>query len=109
MPDRVERTRILVGTTGELNDGDAKLVPLATPIVLFKSAGRIFATDQFCTHEDAPLADAWVHDDCSIECPWHGARFDLSTGAALSAPAIRPLRTHPVMIEGDEIYVMLEE
>jgi nitrite reductase/ring-hydroxylating ferredoxin subunit len=43
-----------------------------------------------------------------IECPRHGARFDVCTGAVLRMPAAAPLRTFPTRVEGNEIYVAVE-
>jgi 3-phenylpropionate/trans-cinnamate dioxygenase ferredoxin subunit len=38
-------------------------------------------------------------------CPRHGAYFDVTTGAALTLPAIMPVRTYPLRVEGDEIFL----
>ena len=55
---------------------------------------RIVAFEDLCTHEAVPLLDGDV-EGTEIRCPFHGARFCLLTGAALSRPAIAPLRTFP--------------
>jgi 3-phenylpropionate/trans-cinnamate dioxygenase ferredoxin subunit len=44
-------------------------------------------------------------DGCVIECPRHGARFDIATGQALSMPAVVPLPVYNLKVEGDEIKV----
>lgn len=44
-------------------------------------------------------------DECRIECPRHGAYFDVTTGAALTLPAIVPLRTYAVRLDGDSIFI----
>ncbi len=49
------------------------------PLVLIKSAGEIFALDEFCTHEDVSLADGEIYDH-TVECWLHGSCFDLRTG-----------------------------
>ncbi|MBA3470611.1 MAG: non-heme iron oxygenase ferredoxin subunit [Herpetosiphonaceae bacterium] len=77
-------------------------------IGLFNCAGTIYATDNICTHAYAELHEGTIDaDDCSIECPLHGARFDLATGRALSLPAIMPVQIYAVRIEGDDIQVAL--
>jgi 3-phenylpropionate/trans-cinnamate dioxygenase ferredoxin subunit len=43
-----------------------------------------------------------------IECPRHGARFDVATGRATRLPAIQPVRTYPVRVEGGMIKVEVE-
>jgi 3-phenylpropionate/trans-cinnamate dioxygenase ferredoxin subunit len=44
-----------------------------------------------------------------IACPRHGAKFDIRTGAALTMPARKPTRSHPVEVRGDEVFVKVEE
>lgn len=67
-------------------------------------AGRLYALDDTCTHEEASLADGFIEEE-RIECPRHGAQFDLASGRALSLPALESLRTYEVKVENGEIYV----
>jgi len=76
-------------------------------IAVVKSEGRIYAVSDTCTHEEASLSAGFVEGEV-IECPRHGAQYDIRTGEALSFPAISPLRTYEVKIEGDEILIGLE-
>jgi len=62
------------------------------------------AIDDTCTHDDGPLADGWL-EGTAIECPRHGARFDVRTGKVLALPAAVPINTYPVKVEGNEIKV----
>ncbi len=66
----------------------------------------IYAIDDVCTHDGGPL-DQGKLDGKEIECPRHGARFDVTTGRALCLPAVRPVRTYPVRIEGGEVEIDL--
>lgn len=66
-----------------------------------------YATDDACTHEDVSLADGTLEDKI-VTCPKHGAKFDISTGETKALPAILPLKTYAVEIEGDNIYIILE-
>ena len=63
-----------------------------------------YATDGFCTHEQAHLADGLVLDNI-IECPKHNGRFDYRTGEAKRAPACVDLRTYPVKIENGKVLI----
>ena len=56
--------------------------------------------DDTCTHERCSLGDGWLEDGV-VECPCHGATFDVRTGAALTLPATRPLRVYPVRTTPD--------
>ena len=63
-----------------------------------------FAIDDVCTHDGGPLGEGYV-EDCQIECPRHGARFDLKTGKAVTLPAVMPVNAYPVRVEGDDVQV----
>jgi 3-phenylpropionate/trans-cinnamate dioxygenase ferredoxin subunit len=70
-------------------------------------AGAFYAIDDLCTHDFGSL-DQGELDDGEIECPRHGARFDVRTGAATQMPAFQPVATHDVRVEGDTVQVGVE-
>ena len=74
------------------------------PVCLYSLAGRIYATHDTCTHEEASLADGFIEGDC-IECPLHQALFHIPTGEVRSAPATRPLRVYPVKLVEGHVHV----
>jgi 3-phenylpropionate/trans-cinnamate dioxygenase ferredoxin subunit len=75
------------------------------PVAVFHTDdGEVFAIDDTCTHQDASLADGWL-EGCRVECPLHASTFDLRTGEVDAPPARRGVRTHRVVVEGDEIWV----
>jgi 3-phenylpropionate/trans-cinnamate dioxygenase ferredoxin component len=77
-------------------------------IAIFRVGEEIYATDNICTHEEADLTDGWFEpDDCAVECPLHGARFDIRSGQALSLPAYLPVAVYPVRVEEGEVWVDL--
>jgi 3-phenylpropionate/trans-cinnamate dioxygenase ferredoxin component len=76
-------------------------------IVLARWDGEIFALEDRCSHQDFPLSSGEVEDG-KIECIFHGAKFDLRTGKAVRLPAIAPVRTFPVEIRGDGIFIQVE-
>ena len=69
--------------------------------------GAFYAIDDLCTHDGGSL-DQGELDDAEIECPRHGARFDVRTGAAVQLPAFQPVETHAVRVDGDDIQVEVE-
>ena len=73
-------------------------------LAVFNIDGNYFAVDGECTHRGAPLAEG-ACTGAVVECPWHGARFDLVSGAHLSPPAPRGLTTYKVQVVGDEVQV----
>jgi 3-phenylpropionate/trans-cinnamate dioxygenase ferredoxin subunit len=73
-------------------------------VAVWNVAGEFYATSDVCSHEETPLTagDLW---DTVIECPLHGAQFDVTTGEVLSLPAIFPIPTYPVKVEDGTVYV----
>jgi 3-phenylpropionate/trans-cinnamate dioxygenase ferredoxin component len=76
------------------------------PVAVFSVEGKYFAISDVCTHEWARLSDGEVDGEI-VTCPLHGACFSLSTGEALSLPAIDPVETFAVVVQGDDIFVEL--
>lgn len=97
---------VKVAEVGDLEPGRALEVHAnGTSICLAVTAeGALYALRNNCSHKDFPLTDGEVEDG-TIECAWHGARFDLASGQPLSLPAIRPVKTYEVRVEGDDILV----
>jgi 3-phenylpropionate/trans-cinnamate dioxygenase ferredoxin subunit len=73
-------------------------------IALCNVNGRFYAIDDVCTHDGASL-DQGTLDGELVECPRHGAKFDVTSGRAVVLPAIRPVKTYAVQIEGDDVKV----
>ncbi len=66
--------------------------------------GEVYAIDDICSHADVSLSEGDVVG-CEIECWAHGSRFDVRTGAPDVLPAMIPIRTYPVRIDGDDVLV----
>ncbi len=84
------------------------LPPGATRIVewedleigVFNCDGEILAIEDRCSHDNGTLADGEVdQQSCTVECPRHGALFDLRTGRPKTLPAYVPVDTFPVLVE----------
>jgi len=73
-------------------------------ILLCNAGGQIYAIEDVCTHDGGPLDQGELEGEC-IVCPRHGATFDVRTGDALTLPAVVPVMTFPVSIEGDDVFV----
>jgi 3-phenylpropionate/trans-cinnamate dioxygenase ferredoxin component len=97
---------IKVCAVADLPEGEGLRVELPEPIAVFNVAGEFYAIDDTCTHQDASLADGYLEDDCTVECPLHASCFDLRTGAVSGPPAKQPVRTHPVVVEDGTIFVV---
>ena len=94
-----------VAKTSEIPVGQLKPVRVqGKSLLICHAAEGFFAVDDTCTHDDGPLADGWLEGD-AIECPRHGARFDVTSGKVLCLPAAVPIHSYPVLVEGDEVKV----
>jgi nitrite reductase/ring-hydroxylating ferredoxin subunit len=74
---------------GHLAGGEIQVEGTKLPIVLLKRGSRILALGGRCSHVGGPLPEGKLIDGC-VECPWHGSRFDLETGAVRQGPAAYP-------------------
>jgi 3-phenylpropionate/trans-cinnamate dioxygenase ferredoxin subunit len=93
------------GKAGELRPGTMKRIDIrGRRILLANVAGRLYAVDDTCTHEEASLSAGVLKGEL-VKCPLHNSRFNVRTGEALEEPAEEPLRTYPVREEGGRILV----
>jgi len=76
-------------------------------IALCNVEGTFYAIDDVCTHDGGPLDQGEI-DGHQIECPRHGARFDVRNGRALTLPAVRPVRSYPVQVEDGVVKVGID-
>ena len=75
-------------------------------VALYTVSDEVFATDNLCTHGNARLCDGFLEGH-EIECPLHQGRFDVRDGRALCAPLTEALRSYPVRIERNKVFVQL--
>jgi len=90
------RSELLPGEFKLVYDGDV-------PIALYNIDGELYAIEDVCTHDGGELAGGELHGH-EIECPRHGARFDVRTGAVRCPPAYEPIATFPVKIENGDVF-----
>ncbi len=96
---------VTVAKVGEIPEGGVKIVRVEDELLaIFHVEGAYYALNDVCTHDGGPLAEGPLEGHV-IECPRHGARFDIRTGAVLCMPATAPVPTHDTRVVGDEIQV----
>ena len=101
---------LVVGSADELNPGDEPIVVEINRrwVAIYNIEGEFYAIEDRCTHDDGPLAEGEVRG-CIVECPRHGAQFDIRTGAALSGPAgTVDVPTYPVKVEDGQLMIGTE-
>jgi 3-phenylpropionate/trans-cinnamate dioxygenase ferredoxin subunit len=102
-------TYVRVAADGDVRPGRARAVEAGARCMLLCNVdGVIYAVADVCTHDRGPLGEGRLRGN-AIECPRHGARFDVRDGSVLTPPAIRPLPTFPVRVLDGRIEVALPE
>src|SRR5262245_37498352 len=105
--DPAKADYIAVATTAELPNGARKLLEIdGKPLAVFNIAGAFYAIADICSHDDGPVAEGDL-EGYEIECPRHGARFDVRNGKVLSFPAIVDIPAYPVKVVDGEVLVGL--
>jgi naphthalene 1,2-dioxygenase system ferredoxin subunit len=96
-----------VAAEAELFEGAGIAVaPEGHDIAIFKVEEGVYAIDNICTHGHARLCDGFV-DGNMVECPFHQASFDVRDGSVTCGPATEPVKSWPVKIENDRVYLDL--
>ncbi len=68
--------------------------------------GNYYAFDDVCTHQYGSLSDGWL-EEYTIECPLHGAQFDIRSGEVLCLPAVENINTYKVVIDESNVFIEL--
>ncbi len=96
---------ITVAKASDLRPGQMKSFEIEGKRFLIANwEDTLFATEDVCTHDGGTLGDGELVDG-EVECPRHGGRFDLRTGAVTALPPMFPIKTFPVHVEGDQIMI----
>ena len=97
-----------VATTGEIPPERVAVFEVGDhEVAVCNVGGQFYAIDDLCTHDGGSLDQGQLEGD-EIECPRHGARFNVTSGEATQLPAFEPVETHEVRIDGDTITVGVE-
>ena len=98
--------RVLVGKSSDIQEGGfASVIVGGRQILVAKIQGSYFATDNICTHEGAELHQGELQNK-ELTCPWHGARWDLTTGQLIwFREFLEPIQSYTVVIEDDTLFV----
>ena len=98
-----------VDAVTNLPDGSVSLLDVdGTEVAVFNIDGRFYAIEDICSHDGGTLADGEV-DGLEIECPRHGARFDLRTGKVTAPPAYEDISVFSVRISNGQVQVRRDD
>jgi nitrite reductase/ring-hydroxylating ferredoxin subunit len=94
-----------VAKTSEVPEGAVKVVKVGgIDVMVANLEGKVYAIANSCTHVGGPLGKGKLVGS-AIQCPWHGSKFDVKTGAVVVGPAQKPERTFQVKVENSAIWI----
>ena len=98
---------VRVARLGDLPDGGllGVVTPAGERVCLLNDAGVVRAVSDECPHQGFALSSGELVGNGTIECVWHGARFDCRSGAVLRGPAEETLPVYATRVVGDEVFV----
>ncbi len=99
-------TRFLIGSVDEIKPKKVVQPPDHQPIAVLDLGGEFVAFDELCPHRAGPLSEGKLEGE-NLTCPWHSAVFNVRTGIKLSGPGGPKIRTYPVVVEGNQIFIEL--
>lgn len=96
-----------VASLGELSEGTVlqRVRSTGDAICLVRHNGQISAVSDICTHQHFSMSQGDLLPDGTLQCAWHGARYDCSTGQVKQVPATAPLPVFQVRLEGERVLV----
>ena len=102
-------TQVLVGVLTDFPEDAGTCVDVdGVAVAVFRSGHDVFAIADTCSHAEASLSEGEVFDG-EVECPLHGAAFDIATGRALTLPATRPVATYRTEVSGGDVLVSIPD
>jgi naphthalene 1,2-dioxygenase system ferredoxin subunit len=97
-----------VGALDEVAFGDVSAVIVNDKeIAVYDIEGKLYATDNMCTHGAARLSDGFLEGH-EIECPFHQGRFNVCTGEAMCAPLTQNIRVYSVKTQNDRVMINVD-
>lgn len=103
------RRWIEVAGADEVPDGRARTFSVeGRRVAVARANDQLYAVQDLCTHDDGPLGEGSL-DGFAIQCPRHGAKFDVRSGAVLQMPAVQPIDTFPIMEKNGKILIAVPE
>lgn len=75
------------------------------PLLVANVDGAYYCIADNCSHAMAYLSEGELLEGCRVQCPDHGAIFDIKTGEALTLPAVSPVEKFKVIVEGQDLFI----
>ncbi len=93
----------------DLPEGGVRVFEIAgLRLAAARSGDAVFVVEDRCSHDDGELGEGRLRGT-EVECPRHGARFDMASGRATRMPAVAPIETFAARLDGDDVLVDLPQ
>ncbi|MCL1600815.1 MAG: non-heme iron oxygenase ferredoxin subunit [Actinomycetia bacterium] len=89
-------------------ESGVRIVDGDTAVALFRVGDGVHAIADRCSHAEASLSEGEVFGD-EVECPRHGAEFDLTTGKALTLPATKPVAVYATDVRDGNVFIEISD
>lgn len=100
--------RVPVAQVSEVLPGTVRIVEAGgQKIALCNVEGAFHALEDRCSHDNGPLGEGTLAGRL-LECPRHGAKFDVTSGRPVTLPAVLPVKRFPVIVEGQQVLVEVD-
>ena len=97
---------VKVCQTGDVRPGSGKSIEVdGKAVAIFNVDGNFYALNDTCGHRGGPLGEGEL-DGKTVVCPWHGWRYDVTTGANQLVPE-QPTQSYEIKVEGNEVFIAL--
>ena len=73
-------------------------------VAIARVGDALYGFGDLCTHRECSLSKGSL-EATTVTCPCHGSQFDVTTGAVVRGPALEPVRSYPVRLEGSALLV----
>ena len=94
----------------EIEEGKTRVFNVNNqPVIIAKVDGEVYALEGICSHDGGEFGDDEKLINGQIECPRHGARFNIKTGEVGRMPAVVGIRSFETKVDGDDVYVAMDE
>jgi nitrite reductase (NADH) small subunit len=95
---------VKVCKTSDVPAGSGRTVDVkGKPVAVFNVHGNFYAISDTCVHRGGPLGEGELEGNI-VTCPWHGWRYDVTTGTNATNPAV-PIEKFQIKVEGDDLLV----
>ena len=97
---------VKVARAADVPVGQGRVVQAgAKSLALWNVDGAYHVIDNTCPHRGGPMGDGDLDGRLAI-CPWHGWRWDVTTGANANNPAVK-IACFPIRVVDGDVYVEL--